>query len=291
MALIDKLTAIANAIRSKTGKSATLTLDEMPTEIASIETGSGGGTEDLNDVLSEQETLIAELKSTLRGKAIGGDSGTENNKYKCALEYLESTGTQWIDTGYAFEDDFSWEIDFDGIASNKTVFGGRTSSTRTALLYQLPESVGGVTACPISTFNGQTTPFKLADLSTGRHCVRMSVNSNKASVWVDGVKKFDRYSFNGSYISGTTQVIFADNFGGGNIQEHTSSKVYGLKMWQSVDLVRDFIPVLDLNNIPCMYDKVSGELFYNQGTGEFLYEEKATEIDYQNALRELGVEV
>ena len=36
MALIDKLTAIANAIRSKSGKTATLTLDEMPTEIAAL---------------------------------------------------------------------------------------------------------------------------------------------------------------------------------------------------------------------------------------------------------------
>lgn len=40
MALTDKLTAIANAIRAKTGKVATMTLAEMPTEIASI---SGGG--------------------------------------------------------------------------------------------------------------------------------------------------------------------------------------------------------------------------------------------------------
>lgn len=36
----SKLTAVANAIRGKTGKSATMTVDEMPTEIASI---SGGG--------------------------------------------------------------------------------------------------------------------------------------------------------------------------------------------------------------------------------------------------------
>lgn len=40
MALTDKLTAIANAIRTKTGKSGKLTLDAMPTEIASIQTGS-----------------------------------------------------------------------------------------------------------------------------------------------------------------------------------------------------------------------------------------------------------
>lgn len=38
MALIDKLTAIAEAIRAKTGNAAALTLDEMPAEIAGIET-------------------------------------------------------------------------------------------------------------------------------------------------------------------------------------------------------------------------------------------------------------
>lgn len=39
MALTDKLTAIANAIRAKTGKAESMTLAEMPTEIGSIETG------------------------------------------------------------------------------------------------------------------------------------------------------------------------------------------------------------------------------------------------------------
>ena len=42
MALTNKLSAIGNAIRAKTGKSAKLTLDEMPSAIASIETGGGG---------------------------------------------------------------------------------------------------------------------------------------------------------------------------------------------------------------------------------------------------------
>lgn len=43
MALTDKLTAIGDAIRSKTGGSDLLTLDEMPQEIQSIQTGGGGG--------------------------------------------------------------------------------------------------------------------------------------------------------------------------------------------------------------------------------------------------------
>ena len=41
MALIDKLSAIGDAIREKTGKEDLLTLDQMPGEIAAIETGGG----------------------------------------------------------------------------------------------------------------------------------------------------------------------------------------------------------------------------------------------------------
>lgn len=42
MALIEKLTAIADAIRSKTGKTDGLTLEQMPGEIEGIQTGGGG---------------------------------------------------------------------------------------------------------------------------------------------------------------------------------------------------------------------------------------------------------
>ena len=42
MSVNSKMTAIADAIRGKTGKTDTLTLDQMATEIAAIETGGGG---------------------------------------------------------------------------------------------------------------------------------------------------------------------------------------------------------------------------------------------------------
>ena len=43
MALTDKLTDIADAIRGKTGKTDKLSLDQMPLEIAGIVSGGGGG--------------------------------------------------------------------------------------------------------------------------------------------------------------------------------------------------------------------------------------------------------
>lgn len=43
MALTDKLTAIANAIRAKTGETGKMTLEQMPAKIGAISGGGGGG--------------------------------------------------------------------------------------------------------------------------------------------------------------------------------------------------------------------------------------------------------
>lgn len=63
MALTDKLSAIGVAIREKTGKSDLLTLDQMPTEIASITTGGGGGG-DTTFLKNMLEGTLTEIKES-----------------------------------------------------------------------------------------------------------------------------------------------------------------------------------------------------------------------------------
>lgn len=50
---------------------------------------------------------------------------------------------------------------------------------------------------------------------------------------------------------------------------------YGFKMWNGNELVGDFIPVRFTNengvSEGAMYDKVTKQLFRNQGTGSFQY--------------------
>ena len=48
-------------------------------------------------------------------------------------------------------------------------------------------------------------------------------------------------------------------------------KYYYFKLYDNDTLVRDYIPVLDKNNRPCLFDKVEKKCYYNQGSGEFLY--------------------
>ena len=48
-------------------------------------------------------------------------------------------------------------------------------------------------------------------------------------------------------------------------------KFYGFQVFNiNYTLIRDMIPVLDYADVPCMYDKVTGQFFYNSGTGSFI---------------------
>lgn len=58
MALTDKLDAIADSIRAKTGKTALMTLDEMPAEIASISGGGSGGGVDESKVFGDAYIIL-----------------------------------------------------------------------------------------------------------------------------------------------------------------------------------------------------------------------------------------
>lgn len=73
MALTNKLTAIADAIRSKTGKSDVMTLDGMVTEIASI---TGGGSTTDNRTYFVKDTV--RVDTTLKLWSYKGFAGNEN---------------------------------------------------------------------------------------------------------------------------------------------------------------------------------------------------------------------
>ena len=48
-----------------------------------------------------------------------------------------------------------------------------------------------------------------------------------------------------------------------------AKQIYQITCYKDDVLVRDFIPVIDNSGKACMYDKVTGQFFYNQGSGEF----------------------
>ena len=68
MALTDKLSAIGNAIRSKTGKTEKLSLSQMVTEINTIQTGGISGTEIESIFTSEMADTVSKVNTLTNGK-------------------------------------------------------------------------------------------------------------------------------------------------------------------------------------------------------------------------------
>ena len=186
------------------------------------------------------------------------------------IEYLESTGTQYIDTGYKPHNDIKFEADFLIIdcAGYCGILGGRSSINSNGIVIWYTGFAG--------RFDYGSNIYSSNELnkSTKHH-----VLWDKNSIYLNNklVKKFDNSNFDSS----STLTIFtlktyvANDYNTGDDTVDTrfsKMRLYSFKLWnQYSNIVRDYIPVIDSSERPCLFDKVSKECFYNQGTGEFLW--------------------
>lgn len=198
------------------------------------------------------------------------------------VEYLESSGTQYIDTGvYPTQlTEVEYRCAVTGSVSNNDshLFGSRLSASSEAFdLAYMNTSANGLEKFRfihgIATTQETATSVTASQLKN-HHTYYMSGTSFK----VDGSEKmsFTTTSFAGTY----SLWLFGVNSAGSLHNQVRAQRVYKCTIWDNEVLVRYFIPCLDASDTPCMYDGVEGKVYYNKGTGNFAYGKKIIPVEY-----------
>lgn len=172
------------------------------------------------------------------------------------LEYIESTGTQYIDTGIKASKTLKVEADIDvSLASGRVmILGDYTSGSYFSWWRQ------NTTIYAYYGSNNKT----LAEL-TGK---RKYISNNTNNIWSIDTSQIT-VTPNSSDFSknGNNLYLFSVN-NGGNYNK-ASMKLYSCKIYDGNTLVRDFIPVKTTTNIYGLWDKINKVFYKNAGTGTF----------------------
>ena len=187
--------------------------------------------------------------------------------YSARIEYLESTGTQYIDTGFKPNQDTRVIITYLKQSGNDDVgwlFGSRAGQNTSSFGAFYNSNPSGIS----TDYNAQrqTVTNRVYDK-------KLIIDKNKN---ICTVIEFDTGTVLGTVTSATTTFSSGYNLSisaintNGSIAPSKTKSIYSCKIWDNAKLVRDFIPVLDKDGVPCMYDKVEGKFYYNQGTGQFI---------------------
>lgn len=189
------------------------------------------------------------------------------------LEYIESTGTQYIDTGVIYTDVLNARLELDavmldssttvrGIGRSGSYFGGPFVGLQNDGLFGYSAGIGD----QITGVSGSSNIRYKYDLNIPASTYVVKDENNNVLVNVTNITKSTR--------SETPSCILFGYYGnpttGGGPYKLRSMKIYSAQFYDNGTLVRDFVPCLDDSNIPGLYDLVNQQMYYNAGTGAFL---------------------
>ena len=178
--------------------------------------------------------------------------------YAKELLYIESSGTQYINTGVVPTANTRFVVGF-RMASPSTANEAVVSAVQFSFRYY------GANSCFRSNSSNQVD-FSTAIDASAYHTAEKSATG----CTIDGTYSVTNTAGSTSY----PLFAFAHN-ASGTASNFAKVKIYSLKIYENNVLVRDYIPVLDHAGVACLYDKVTKELYYNAGSGAFSYGEAA----------------
>lgn len=246
--LTQLFTSIANAIRAKKGTSALIQAENFPTEIAGIETG---------ELTEEQYNQAVTLTEQILG--------TDLPYIK--LEYIQASGTQYINTGHKASQATKTEMLVETINLTGTFvpFGSRGYYSNDYIIginYTSKNYIQYNTNTAIYTSDGSSSVL-LNTLMT------VSLDNTKGRITYNNTN-IDMTPIDTGSFSCPVNLYLGCLNDNGTIKYAQAYKLYSCKIYDGATLIRDYIPVKrKSDNAICLYDKISEEFFTNAGSGVF----------------------
>lgn len=180
------------------------------------------------------------------------------------LNYIQSSGTQYIDTGYkATSENYQIKCKFattnDEI--NTVIFGGGASTDTISALLQSTNQIRFYVG---SGYVSNTT----ATFTRGAECeLECHANTGAFTVNLNGV------AYTGSYSETINKdwplFIFANNVSG-TASQFSSIRLYAFQIYDNGNMVRNLIPCVNANNVAGMYDMVNGVFYPSNSDAQFV---------------------
>ncbi len=195
--------------------------------------------------------------------------------YDAEVEYLQTTGTQYIDTGLA-QTTLNMEITLDIQWTDFTVYQFET------FIGYMASGDNIIPRCGLHKFNGSwmygtnTTILTNVAVNSTRHTFLLwGADSPVEELYIDGVIVRDSVPTDYGLATNTINMYIGARNRNGSIDNTSSMKLYSAKIKFFSDTAHttitsqlDLIPVR-VGQVGYMYDRVSGQLFGNNGTGSF----------------------
>ena len=217
---------------------------------------------DMNRVSSAVQTLAAELNAAGYVVAVEpvlkGDSRLPSGYTQ--LEYIESSGTQCINTGFKPNQNARLVMDATLLSTTSAyLYGCRGGASenynnRFGILYN-----GSYMRSDFGTGNGLT--FSAAITANERYV--FDQNKNVCKIGAETVTNSEEV-----FTSLYPILMFGVNEGGVN-SYLCSMRLYSCRIYDNGTLVRNLIPAKDSSGTIGLYDTVNSALYGNSGTGTF----------------------
>lgn len=176
------------------------------------------------------------------------------------VNYIESTGEQYLDLGYYPNQDTKVETNVRIVSHNGSVinylFGVYDGTRSFAIYYSYNSRDWGVMCGSVDSNTGIAY----------QQSVKHKLEFDKDYLSIDGGTDTYAVGSTSTFTSTRTMYLF---WGNGTSRLKSISRIYDFKIYENGNIVMNLIPALDPNGVPCMYDTVSKQPFYNQGTGTF----------------------